>query len=69
VQGHVPKLLEDVPNMAFKFVAYETLKQAHRAAVGGCNPSIAEDFVLGATPGTAAAAATILMPWTSSRPT
>jgi hypothetical protein len=42
VQGYVPTLLEDVPDMAFKFAAYETLKQAHRAAVGGRDPSMAE---------------------------
>ena len=58
VQGYLPTLLEDVPDMAFKFAAYETLKQMHRAAVGGRAPSMAEDFCLGATAGACAAAAT-----------
>ena len=44
--------------MAFKFAAYETLKQMHRAAVGGRSPSMPEDFCLGATAGACAAAAT-----------
>lgn len=28
--GYLPTLLEDVPDMAFKFAAYETLRQVHR---------------------------------------
>jgi hypothetical protein len=58
LQGYLPTLLEDVPDMAFKFAAYETLKQMHRAAVGGRSPTMAEDFCLGATAGACAAAAT-----------
>lgn len=58
MQGYLPTLLEDVPDMAFKFAAYETLKQLHCAAVGGRAPSMPEDFCLGATAGAFAAAAT-----------
>ena len=28
--GYLPTLMEDVPDMAFKFAAYETLRQVHR---------------------------------------
>lgn len=56
--GYAPTLIEDIPDMAFKFATYETLKQMHRRTVGGRDPSIAEDFALGATAGAFAAAAT-----------
>ena len=44
--------------MAFKFAAYETLRQAHRRFVGGRDPSFTEDFAIGAFSGAFAAAAT-----------
>ena len=33
--GYLPTLLEDVPDMAFKFAAYESLRSLHRRANGG----------------------------------
>ena len=33
--GYLPTLLEDVPDMACKFAAYETLRSLHRSFVGG----------------------------------
>lgn len=56
--GYAPTLIEDIPDMAFKFAMYETLKQMHLRAVGGREPTMAEDFALGATSGAFAAAAT-----------
>lgn len=35
--GYLPTLLEDVPDMAFKFAAYESLRSLHRRANGGRN--------------------------------
>lgn len=56
--GYAPTLLEDVPDMAFKFAAYESMRQMHRRFFKGrnCNPQ--EDFMMGAIAGAAAAAAT-----------
>ena len=56
--GYLPTLLEDVPDMAFKFAAYESLRQAHRRLTGGNKPGVTEDFILGAVSGAFAAAAT-----------
>ena len=56
--GYAPTLLEDVPDMAFKFAAYEMLRQAHRRVVGGRDARFAEDFAMGAVSGALAAAAT-----------
>lgn len=56
--GYFPTLLEDVPDMAFKFAAYESLRQVHQRITGGRAASIQEDFVMGATAGALAAAAT-----------
>lgn len=56
--GYLPTLLEDVPDMACKFAAYETLRSVFRSCVGGRNPSPHEDFAIGATAGAFAAAAT-----------
>lgn len=55
--GYAPTLIEDVPDMAFKFAMYESLKQMHCRSVGRA-PTMAEDFALGATSGAFAAAAT-----------
>lgn len=57
-RGYVPTVLEDVPDMAFKFACYETLRQVHRQLVGGRNATPQEDFVMGAAAGSFAAAAT-----------
>jgi solute carrier family 25 (mitochondrial S-adenosylmethionine transporter), member 26 len=56
--GYAPTLLEDIPDMSFKFAAYETLRQAHRRLTNGRSPNFAEDFLLGAISGAVAAAAT-----------
>ena len=56
--GYVPTLLEDVPDMAFKFATYESLRAAHAALVGGRKASVAEELAMGATAGAVAAAAT-----------
>ncbi|KAK9918383.1 hypothetical protein WJX75_003667 [Coccomyxa subellipsoidea] len=56
--GYLPTLLEDVPDMAFKFAAYESLRSLHRRANGGRNANAQEDFAMGAAAGAFAAAAT-----------
>lgn len=56
--GYAPTLIEDIPDMAFKFAAYETLRQTHRRFVNGRDPSFSEDFAIGAFSGAFAAAAT-----------
>jgi hypothetical protein len=56
--GYWPTLLEDVPDMACKFAAYESMRQLHRRLVGGRDASPGEDFAMGALAGAAAAAAT-----------
>lgn len=55
--GYVPTLLEDVPDMAFKFAAYESLRSLHRRIVGR-KATPHEDFLCGAAAGAFAAAAT-----------
>lgn len=37
--GYLPTLLEDVPDMAFKFAAYESLRSLHRRANNGRAPN------------------------------
>ncbi|KAI8469511.1 MAG: mitochondrial carrier domain-containing protein [Monoraphidium minutum] len=56
--GYWPTLLEDVPDMACKFAAYESMRQLHRRLVGGRDAAPGEDFAMGALAGAAAAAAT-----------
>ena len=56
--GYAPTLIEDVPDMAFKFAVYEGLRAAHRRIAGGRRPAFAEDFAMGAVAGAFAAAAT-----------
>ncbi|GMH44447.1 hypothetical protein BSKO_12399 [Bryopsis sp. KO-2023] len=56
--GYLPTLLEDVPDMACKFAAYETLRSVFTSLVGGRSPSPHEDFTIGAAAGAFAAAAT-----------
>ncbi|KAL0021619.1 hypothetical protein WJX79_009580 [Trebouxia sp. C0005] len=56
--GYLPTLLEDVPDMAFKFAAYETLRQVHRRLNDGRKANVQEDFAMGACAGAFAAAAT-----------
>ena len=54
--GYLPTVLEDVPDMAVKFAAYETLRSVHQSIVTDRQPSIQEDFVMGAMSGALAAA-------------
>lgn len=56
--GYLPTLMEDVPDMAFKFAAYETLRQVHRRLNDGRKANVQEDFAMGACAGAFAAAAT-----------
>ncbi|KAK9840693.1 hypothetical protein WJX84_004600 [Apatococcus fuscideae] len=59
--GYLPTLLEDVPDMACKFTAYETMRSLHRNFVGGRKASATENFAMGAISGASAAAATMLL--------
>ena len=56
--GCLPTLLEDVPDMACKFAAYETMRYLHRNFVGGRKASAAmrplQDFAHSACSTTAA---------------
>ncbi len=56
--GYLPTVLEDVPDMAIKFAAYESMRQLHAKATNGRTPSVTEDFAMGATAGAVSAAAT-----------
>mmetsp|Transcript_13587 Transcript_13587/g.23888 ORF Transcript_13587/g.23888 Transcript_13587/m.23888 type:complete len:445 (-) Transcript_13587:491-1825(-) len=56
--GFLPTVLEDVPDMAIKFAAYETMRQVHSKFHKGRVASPQEDFAMGAVAGAAAAAAT-----------
>lgn len=57
--GYLPTVLEDVPDMAFKFACYETLRSLHQAVFPKDRSLNAqEDFVIGAIAGAFAAAAT-----------
>ncbi|KXZ47855.1 hypothetical protein GPECTOR_32g467 [Gonium pectorale] len=56
--GYLPTVLEDVPDMAIKFAAYESMRQVHRAMHGGRAANVQEDFAMGALAGALAAAAT-----------
>jgi solute carrier family 25 (mitochondrial S-adenosylmethionine transporter), member 26 len=37
--GYLPTLLEDVPDMAFKFAAYESLRELHKRLKNGRSAS------------------------------
>jgi len=56
--GFVPTVLEDIPDMAFKFAAYESLRLVHQRLIGDRRATPAEDFAIGAASGAFAAAAT-----------
>ena len=56
--GYLPTVLEDVPDMAIKFAAYESMRGFHSRMCGGRTASVPEDFAMGAVAGAAAAAAT-----------
>lgn len=56
--GFLPTLLEDVPDMAIKFAAYESMRQVHQRFHKGRQASPQEDFAYGAVAGALAAAAT-----------
>jgi len=58
--GYLPTILEDVPDMAVKFAAYESLRAAH-ARLTGCergSTGKGADLLMGGTAGALAAAAT-----------
>lgn len=75
--GFLPTILEDVPDMAVKFAAYETMRAVHRKMAGDRPAHTLEDLVMGGVAGAAAAAATtpldvvktIMMCNASQRPT
>jgi solute carrier family 25 S-adenosylmethionine transporter 26 len=56
--GYLPTVLEDVPDMAFKFAAYESLRNLHRSFNPHRSASPSEDFAMGLISGAFAAAAT-----------
>ncbi|KAL6758732.1 mitochondrial carrier protein [Haematococcus lacustris] len=56
--GFLPTLLEDVPDMAIKFAAYESMRQVQSRIRNGRPASPQEDFAMGAVAGSLAAAAT-----------
>lgn len=58
--GYVPTLLEDVPDMAVKFAAYETMRAMHRQLTGKSqeDSAAAADISMGLIAGAVAAGAT-----------
>lgn len=56
--GFLPTVLEDVPDMALKFAAYESMRQVHSRFHKGRPATPQEDFAMGAVAGSLAAAAT-----------
>lgn len=56
--GYLPTLLEDIPDMAFKFAAYESMRSARLRLMRGRKATVQEDFCMGAVSGAFAAAAT-----------
>lgn len=77
LQGFLPTVLEDVPDMAVKFAVYEMMRGVHARLRNGRPANVAEDLVMGGFAGAAAAAATtpldvlktVMMCSASSRPT
>lgn len=75
--GFLPTLLEDVPDMAVKFAAYETLRELHSRMNNGRKTTAHEDLFIGGFSGSMAAAATTpldvvktrMMTTASQRPT
>lgn len=56
--GYLPTLLEDMPDMAFKFAAYESMRSLRLRLMKGRKATAQEDFCMGAVSGAFAAAAT-----------
>lgn len=56
--GYLPTVVEDVPDMAVKFAAYETMRSVHKSFLTDRQPSAQEDFIFGAISGALAAACT-----------
>lgn len=58
--GYLPTLVEDVPDMAVKFAAYESMRSAHERFTGRSREQAnkLEDLMMGGVAGAAAAAAT-----------
>ena len=46
--GYLPNLLEDVPDMAFKFAAYESMRSLHRRLNNGRSANVQVRLRLGA---------------------
>lgn len=77
VQGFLPTVLEDVPDMAVKFAVYEMMRGVHSRLNDGRPANVVEDLIMGGVAGAAAAAATtpldvlktVMMCSASSRPT
>eukprot|EP00238_Polyblepharides_amylifera_P000056 CAMPEP_0196570454 /NCGR_PEP_ID=MMETSP1081-20130531/532_1 /TAXON_ID=36882 /ORGANISM="Pyramimonas amylifera, Strain CCMP720" /LENGTH=280 /DNA_ID=CAMNT_0041886901 /DNA_START=1014 /DNA_END=1856 /DNA_ORIENTATION=- len=58
--GILPTIMEDIPDMAFKFAAYEMMQSAHMAMTGKSRgeASVTADLLMGGTAGALAAAST-----------
>ena len=58
--GYVPTVLEDVPDMAVKFAAYESMRAAHQRITGKSRDQASrlDDLFMGGTAGALAAAST-----------
>lgn len=51
LQGFLPTVLEDVPDMAVKFAVYETMRAVHRRMRGDRPAHTLEDLVMGGVAG------------------
>eukprot|EP00210_Caulerpa_lentillifera_P000655 g632.t1 len=56
--GYLPTVVEDAPDMAVKFAAYETMRSVYKSVLTDRQPSAQEDFAMGAISGALAAACT-----------
>ena len=54
--GYLPTMLEDVPDMAVKFAAYETMRSVYQSFITDRQTNSQEDFAMGAISGALAAA-------------
>ena len=43
--GYLPNLLEDVPDMAFKFAAYESMRSLHRRLNNGRSANVQVQYL------------------------
>lgn len=56
--GYLPTLIEDVPDMAVKFAAYESMRQMHSKVTGREKTEKHEDLIIGGVAGALAAGST-----------